>query len=546
MAAMDRAKQLPVSGRIYAALALVAACLLAACGPSAVEGEVANAGDGAGSGTAASSEPAKQPNVIMILTDDLDYQLLQEHSAHYPNLQELAAEGTTFENAFVTDPLCCPSRATILRGQYAHNHEILSNEPPHGGFEKFRALGHQNSTMATWLQAEGYRTIFVGKYLNGYEGTHVPPGWDEWYAVSGNYMSTDLNENGTINHYDPEQDYLTDVLADRAVDYVGRPGGGSPSFFVPHRPFFMWLGTTVPHAPADPAPRHEDTFADAPLPRGPSFDEADVSDKPDWISDNPSLNPEQIARMEDLYRKRLESMLAVDEMIGRLVDALRESGELENTYLVFTSDNGLHLGQHRLTSGKWTAYEEDIRVPLIVRGPGVPEGRTLGHLVLNNDLAPTFADLGGAETPPFVDGRSLVPLLGDDPPSMEDWRQAFLVEAAASEGRGPPSPSDNEDSVKPLLTGDPLPEGWRRAARSEAWSRVDWGRSGFEAVRTEDRLYVEYGNDERELYDLRKDPYQLNNRYGAAQPDLVRRLREQLEALQGCSGNDCRAAENGP
>jgi arylsulfatase A-like enzyme len=199
-----------------------------------------------------------------------------------------------------------------------------------------------------------------------------------------------------------------------------------------------------------------------------------------------------------------------------------------------------------LTTGKWTAYEEDIRVPLIVRGPGVPEGRTLPHLVLNNDLAPTFADLGGAQTPPFVDGRSLVPLLGDDPPSKENWRQAFLVEAAASKGRGPPSPLVDEGSVKPLLTGDPLPAGWRRAARSGTWSRVDWGRPGFEAVRTQERLYVEYGNDERELYDLSEDPYQLDNRYGAAQPDLDRRLRERLEALRVCSGNNCRATEDSP
>jgi arylsulfatase A-like enzyme len=238
-------------------------------------------------------------------------------------------------------------------------------------------------------------------------------------------------------------------------------------------------------------------------------------------------------------------MLAVDEMVGRLVQTLEESDELENTFIVFTSDNGFHLGQHRLTSGKWTAYEEDIRVPLIVRGPGVPEGRTLPHLALNNDLAPTFAELAGAEPPEFVDGRSLVPLLGDDPPPTEDWRHAFLVEAADSEGRGPPPPSADEGSVKPLLTGDPLPEGWRRAARSGTWSRVDWGRPGLEAVRTEDRLYVEYGNDERELYDLKEDPYQLNNRYEAAQPDLVRRLRERLEALRGCSGDNCRAAEDG-
>jgi N-acetylglucosamine-6-sulfatase len=540
MAAMDRAKQLPVSGRIYAALVLVAACLLAACGPSAVEGEVANAGDGAGSGTAASSEPAKRPNVIMILTDDLDAASI----SHMPNLKSLIIEqGTTFENAFVTDPLCCPSRATILRGQYAHNHEILSNEPPHGGFEKFRTLGHQNSTMATWLDAEGYRTIFVGKYMNGYEGTHVPPGWDEWYAVSGNYMSTDLNENGTINHYDPEQDYLTDVLADRAVDYVGRPGGGSPSFFVPHRPFFMWLGTTVPHAPADPAPRHEGAFPDARLPRPPSFDEEDVSDKPDWISDNPSLNPEQIARAEDLYRKRLESMLAVDEMVGRLVDALRESGELENTYLVFTSDNGFHLGQHRLTSGKWTAYEEDIRVPLIVRGPGVPEGRTLAHLVLNNDLAPTFADLGGAETPPFVDGRSLKPLLGDDPPSMEDWRQAFLVEALDESVDVPESVDDGE--LIPLLTGDTQPpEDQRRASPLDEAPLQNAGRPGLQAVRTQDHLYVEYETGESELYDLKQDPYQLDNTYEDAGLDSLWRFEGWLEALRGCEGEECRAAEN--
>jgi len=228
-----------------------------------------------------------------------------------------------------------------------------------------------------------------------------------------------------------------------------------------------------------------------------------------------------------------------------LVDALRESGELDNTYLVFTSDNGFHLGAHRLTTGKWTAYEEDIRVPLIVRGPGVPEGRTLAHLVLNNDLAPTFADLAGAKTPSFVDGRSLEPLLSTEPTPKEEWRRAFLVEAAASEGRGPPSPLVDEGSVKPLLTGDPLPEGWRQAAQSGAWSRVDWGRPGLEAIRTEEHLYVEYGTGERELYDLKKDPYQVDNVYENARTDLVRRTEGRLAALRGCSGADCRAAEGG-
>src|SRR5918998_1711724 len=510
MAAVDQGPRLMPSGWTCAALVvLLAACLLTGCGPSAAEREVADAGGGAVSGEAESSAPAEKPNVIMILTDDLD----KASISRMPNLRSLLIErGTTFENAFVTDPLCCPSRATILRGQYAHNHDIIGNEPPHGGFEKLRAMGHQNSTVATWLQDGGYRTILVGKYMNGYEGTHVPPGWDEWYAVSGNYMSTQLNENGRINDYDPEQDYLTDVLGERAGGYVGRPGGGTPSFFVPHRSFFMWLGTNAPHQPADPAPRHADALADASRPKPPSFDEADVSDKPDWIRDNPPLNPQQISYMEDLYQKRLQSMLAVDEMIGGLVDTLEESGELENTYIFFTSDNGFHFGTHRLSVGKWTAYEEDIRVPLIVRGPGVPEGEKLEHLVLNNDLAPTFADLAEVEGPTFVDGRSLRPLLTHDPPSPENWRQGFLVEAIAESAELPSSIVGN---VPPrLLTGDVQPsEDWRRASPMQRSSIKDMGRPGMVALRTEDHLYVEYATGESELYDLEKDPYELHNAY---------------------------------
>jgi len=476
--------------------------------------------------------------VILILTDDLDAQLLEEHSPDYPNLRELAAEGTTFESAFVTDSLCCPSRTTILRGQYAHNHEIVGNTWPRGGSQRFRVLRLGESTVATWLQDEGYRTVLVGKYMNGYYGTRVPVGWDDWYAIAGDYLSDDLNENGRIYHYNSERHHLDDVLTEKATGYVRRAADeGSP--------FFMWLGTKAPHPPSLPATRHEDAFPGARLPRPPSFDEEDVSDKPHWVRNNPPLDRKQIASMEDLYRKRLQSMLAVDDMIGQLVNALKESGELENTYIFFTSDNGFHMGQHRLTTGKWTAYEEDIRVPLIVRGPGVTEGQKLEQLVLNNDFAPTFADLAGAEVPSFVDGRSLVPLLSNDPPSPNNWRQAFLVEAAASEGRGPPSPSVDESSVKPLLTGDPLPEGWRRAVQSGAWSRVDWGRPRLEAIRTEDHLYVEYGTGERELYDLIRDPYEVHNVYENAGTDLVRRAEGRLAELRGCSGADCRAAEGG-
>ena len=464
-----------------------------------------------------------RPNVVLILTDDLDAGLLQRYGERYPNLRELAAEGTTFENAFVTDPLCCPSRATTLRSQYAHNHGIIGNWPPLGGAGKFRDLGHEDSTVATWLRAEGYRTTLVGKYMNDYQGDRVPVGWDDWYGISGGHTSHDLNENGRVHSYDPERHHLDDVLAGKAAGSVRRsPENGAP--------FFMWVGTQAPHAPADPAPRHEEAFSKARLPQQPSFNEGDVSDKPDWVRDNPLLERGEIPPMQDLYRDRLRSMLAVDEMVGRLTDALEETGELDDTYIFFTSDNGWHAGEHRLTTGKWTAYEEDIKVPLIVRGPEVPAGRTLPHLVLNNDLAPTFAGLAGADPPGFADGRSLEPLLKDDPPPTQAWRTAFLVEAATELG----------PTAVPPLSGDPLPENPRRVPRES------WGRPGLGAVRTEDMLYVEYGDGGRELYDLGQDPHQLINRHETADPELLRRLQGRLAALRACSGSGCRAAEEGP
>ncbi len=505
---------------LCATIALIAACVLAGCAP--LTGIV---------------QSPDRPNVVFVVADDLDSALLEDHSDAYPNIRALAEEGTTFENAFVTDPVCCPSRATLLRGQYAHNHQVLSNKQPLGGYERFRELGHEESTAATWLQDEGYRTVFFGKYFNGYDGTDIPPGWDEWNGVVGSHLSNDLNENDQIKHYDPERYYLDDVLSEKAVAYVRSTAGSDP-------PFFMWLGTKAPHLPATPAPRHEGAFADEPLPRPPSFDEKDVSDKPDWVRDNPRFTPRWIEYMDRYQRYRLESLLAVDEMVGELVKSLKETGELNNTYIFFTSDNGFHAGQHRLTTGKWTAYEEDTRVPLIVRGPGVPEGAEREQLVLNNDLAPTFAELGGAPTPPFVDGRSLEPLLGEDPPAPGEWRSAFLVEAA-TELSGPEAPSIHANSVRPALSGDPWPSDWQQRLAEGGVKPQDWGRPGFEAIRTQRYLYVEYDTGERELYDLEKDPYQLDNVYEEADPDVLRHLRERLGALRGCAGADCRAVEGG-
>jgi N-acetylglucosamine-6-sulfatase len=520
---------------LYALLGVAVACALSACFPSAEGKQAEN-----------QKQEPKSPNVILILTDDLAVSDLNPRALrHMPNLKSLLIDkGTTFDNAFVTNSLCCPSRATILRGQYTHNHEILSNEPPRGGFQKFRFLGHENSTMATWVKEQGYRTAFFGKYLNGYNETYIPPGWDEWYAVTGNYLSHTFNENGHLVSYEPESYYETDVMSDKASDYITRTAGADPPFFTADRPFLMWIGTKAPHQPASPAPRDDDSYPAISLPHPPSFDEKDVSDKPDWISDNPPLSLEQKRYMEELYRKRLQSMLAVDDMIGDLVGALHDSGELDNTYIVFTSDNGFHLGQHRLGAGKWTPYEEDIRIPLIVRGPGVPEGETLHHMVLNNDLAPTFADLAGAEPPSFVDGRSLVPVLTDDPTPLEDWRQRFVIESVAERSGVPHPPFITESTVVPLLTGDPLPGNWRRTSAAGAQSSEEWGRPWLKALRTNNYLYVDYKTGEHELYNLRKDPHELNNMYATAPPEITHRLEAQLDALRQCSAAECRAAES--
>jgi N-acetylglucosamine-6-sulfatase len=284
------------------------------------------------------------------------------------------------------------------------------------------------------------------------------------------------------------------VLKRKAATFIRQQESGS-------KPFFMYISTKAPHGPATPAPRHQDLFPNVAAPRPPSFNEDDVSDKPSWLRSKPRLDSRQIASIDKLHRKRLQSMMAVDEMIGHLVRELETSGKLRNTYLVFTSDNGFHMGQHRLMPGKRKPYEEDIRVPLIIRGPGVPAGRTLEHMVLNNDFARTFARLARVTAPEFVDGRSLMPLLSTNPPATSDWRLAFLV------------------------------ENWK-------------GDSSYKAVRTRNSSYVEYENGERELYDLSQDPNQLHNKINTADPALLKRLSAKLAKLRGCEGVSCRAAEN--
>jgi N-acetylglucosamine-6-sulfatase len=446
----------------------------------------------------------EKPNIVFILTDDMrlaDFEYMTQ------TRQLFTQQGLIFENAFVTHSLCCPSRASTLRGQYTHNHQVLTNARPEGGFEKFRSMGHEDSTVATWLKSGGYQTVLIGKYLNGYgraDPSYVPPGWEEWYAKPGGfeYYDYELNENGELVSYGSEEEaYLTDVLARQASDYVRR-AADSPD------PFFMYLAPTTPHSPLVPAPRHENEYPDAKAPRPSSFDEPDVGDKPAWMRDLPRLGSADAATtINEVYVNRLRMLLSLDEMVAGLMEELEATGELDNTYIFFTSDNGYQLGEHRI-SGKRTVYEEAVRVPLAALGPGVPAGDSVEQLVLNIDFAPTFAELVGVSMPEFGDGRSLVPLLRGTLPTS--WRSGFLIEHWNG-GGGQPQETPT-----------------------------------YAAIRTESHKYVEYNTGEKELYDLSADPYELDSIYESAEPALVNDLSSRLEALKDCGGQTCREAEDGP
>jgi N-acetylglucosamine-6-sulfatase len=447
------------------------------------------------------AEAATPPSIVVILSDDED---LASHRVMARTKELIADQGAVLENYFVTYSFCCPSRTTLLRGQYAHNHRIEGNDLPTGGFTKFKALGLGQSTIATWLQAAGYRTAFFGKLMNGYLPEVDPPlpGWNEWYGVGGRFTNFDyeLNENGRIVAYGHRpEDHLTDVLARKAADVIRR----SPA----DEPIFLLVAPYDPHSPAQPAPRHAELYADEPLPFSPSFDEADVSDKPSYVADQKPLQPWQIEALTQHNRERLRALRAVDDLVATVVDALEDTGRLDQTYVVYTSDNGFHMGQHRLFIGKTTAYEEDIHVPMAIRGPGVPKGATLQPMVLNNDLAPTFAAIAGIEPPSFIDGRSFLRLLAK--PELP-WRRSFLI------------------------------------ARRQMETHELSGKAIIDGLRTARHTYVEYGTGERELYDHEADPHQLDNRAATADPDLLEAFAGRLAELKNCAAANCRMLEDLP
>jgi arylsulfatase A-like enzyme len=441
----------------------------------------------------------ERPNVLLILTDD---QTLESMRVMDRTLERLAAEGTTFANTVVSYPMCCPSRATELTGQYAHNHKVMGNNPPDGGYGR---LDHSN-TLPVWLREAGYETAHVGKYLNGYTGPEVPPGWSHWFGLSDPstyrmYDYTVIDGGKPVRYGEDEDDYQTDVLARKAEEILrGMIRSGHP--------FFLSVAPVPPHqersdedargTPPRPARRHQGLFGAEPLPGKASFDETDVADKPPHIRKLRSLGAAKKELILRTYRAQLESLQAVDELVERLVDTLEETGQLDRTVIVFTSDNGFFLGEHRIADGKLLPYEESIRVPLIVRGGGFPAGHTAEQPAANIDLAPTIVELTGARAKRTMDGRSLLPLALD--PSLGRDR-ALLIEGLS---RNPAKPS-------------------------------------YQAVRTSRWLYVEYRTGARELYDLQSDPLQLRSRHNApglraVRTDLARRLAK----LRTCAGSSCR------
>ncbi len=478
-----------------------------------------------------------RPNVVFVLTDDLDLTEYADPQA-FPAFHDLlTTQGTTFSNYFVTDSLCCPSRSSILRGQYVHNHDVEGNLPPNGGFEHWQQLGRDSSTIATWVHDAGYRTALFGKYLNGYPTTvartYVPPGWDDWASPSGgnpyaeyNYQ---LNENGTLKNYGAQPaDYLVDVLARKSRDFIDANAG--------KQPFFMYVAPYVPHQPATPAPRYAHAFPDAKAPRTASYDQADVSAEPNWIKGRPHLSPAVQTYIDSLYRRRLQSMLGVDDLLRTIVDALTQTGQLDNTYIVFTSDNGFHLGQHRLPPGKQTAYEEDIHVPLVVRGPGVAAGHTVDAFAREIDLAPTFAELGGATVPPFVDGTSLESVLhGGASTAPADVLIEHYSSAGTRAGRRA-AKGEPDDDANPPDSGVPATTRALRVPRRQVAVAIP----PYRALRTDRYLYVEYDTGEKQLYDLRRDPNELDNLAATAADAVITPLSDRLAELARCAGSTCR------
>jgi N-acetylglucosamine-6-sulfatase len=477
--------------------------------------------------SAAQTEPAAEdpppPNVILLMTDD---QSIGDLRVMPRTRRLIAAKGVTFTRSFVSYPLCCPSRATALTGQYAHTHDVRClYRRCGGGYGKL----DQSEYLPTWLERAGYVTAHIGKFLNGYGSewtADLPAGWTEWYGLVDDstyrMWGYKMQENGRTRTYgrklvEKPRFYQTDVLARKSRRFIRRRAPDED-------PFFLSVAFVAPHHEKGPlqgltghfvrpAPRHKGRFAEARLRRARSYDERDVSDKPAFHRRwRRPLTPRGHVAIVTRMRERWESLLAVDEAVASIVAQLRASGELDDTYIIFTSDNGFMQGEHRVPIGKMLPYDPSTRVPLLIRGPGVARGRRSRELVANIDLAPTILDATPATSPEPLDGRSFLPFL----------RNVGLR------------------SLRPLLheTAGKGAFGLRR--REEGAKRVQPRVPAWRAVRTMRWLFVDYKGPARELYDLRRDPAQLRSLHADPRYRVrLRTLRRILGDLTDCEGREC-------
>jgi N-acetylglucosamine-6-sulfatase len=526
-----------------------------------------------------------RPNIVLIQTDD---QTIDQLYAEYqvpgggtvqamPNTRALIGDkGTTFTQYYTPYSLCGPSRVSLLTGRYAHNNKVRGNVPPNGGFPGFAARAAYNHNIATWLQGAGYRTIHVGKFLNAYgdppydNGTAVPPGWSAWHSTVKSdtnhyFYGYQLNNNGKIEgpygesgswetrEYGQRDDfgcpfaplnglpclYETDVFTRIASEeMLGTPEG---------TPFYLQLDYSAPHgdfrrpAGPEPAPRHNETFAGVPVPHGPAegFNEGNANDKPKFIRSAPFVSPSEAHTYRVYYQKALESLRSVDDGVKQIVSTLGAMHRLRNTYIIFMSDNGFFFGEHRLTGGKFLAYEPSTHLPLLMRGPGIKPGGETGQLASTVDIAPTILQLAGAKADKSVDGETLYPFAHDPelrnsrPLLFESFVQTDDVEQNGGAGNNPEG----------ISYGRPGTEAGASRARpaDEAGASVVAPPKNYYGIRLGKYKYIEWPEGEKELYDLEADPYELHNMIRNKNLFPVRGfMHNELVRLQECMGFRCR------